>query len=130
MTPHTVKHLRDVEDRAPALGVDALQQVRHAAGDLDAERTGLSLMGLRPGRRQAVAHRHVDAEEIYVVVAGSGRIKLGEEVRAVRPMDAVRIAPGVLRALEAGPEGLEYLAFGPRHPGDGETVPIDEFWPG
>lgn len=126
MTAYTITHLRDAQDLAPGLGVETLQAVRFP--QVDAERTGLALMGVKPGRRQAVAHRHDEAEEIYVVVKGSGRIKLDDEVRDVKPMDAIRMAPGVVRAVEAGPDGIEYLAFGPRHPGDGATFPIDEFW--
>lgn len=128
MSDYTVKSLLDVEDRAPGLGVDELQEVRLAGGDVDAQRTGVALMGVKPGRRQAVAHRHDQAEEIYVVIAGSGRIKLDGDVHEVRPLDAIRIAPHVLRAFEAGPEGLQYLAFGARHDGDGETFPPEALW--
>ena len=88
---------------------------------MDAENTGLALMRVKPGQRQAVAHRHNEAEETYVILAGTGQIKLNEEVRDVEPMDAIRIAPSVVRAVEAGPDGIEYLAFGPRHADDGET---------
>ena len=126
MTSYTIKNLRDVEDQAPALGVDAAQEVRFP--DVGAERTGMALMAVRPGRRQAVAHRHDEAEEIYVILRGSGRIKLDDDVREVAPMDAIRIAPTVVRALEAGPDGIEYLAFGPRHDADGEVLPPEEFW--
>jgi mannose-6-phosphate isomerase-like protein (cupin superfamily) len=81
---------------------------------------------LRPGKRQPFAHRHKEAEEIYVVLSGSGKLKLDDELLDVGPMDAVRIAPEVARAFEAGPEGLEILAFGPRHAGDAEMV--QDFW--
>lgn len=129
VTSYTVSTLRDSEDQAPAAGVDALQEVRFPGRDLQAETTGLALMGVKAGRRQAVAHRHEHAEEVYVVVAGSGRIKLDDDVRELRVMDAVRIAPGVTRAVEGGPDGIEFLAFGPRHDGDGDTQDADGFWP-
>jgi len=77
---------------------------------------------------QAFAHRDDKAEEIYVVLSGSGRIKLDDDVVELETMDAVRLAPSVVRALEAGPDGLELLAFGPRFEADGEIVPIDGFW--
>ena len=125
---YTVKNLRDVEDVAPKFGFDAVQESRFAWRDLNAERTGLALMGVKPGQRQAIAHRHDQAEEIYVVLSGSGRIKLDDEILDVHPMDAIRIAPGVARVLEGGPDGIEYLAFGSRHEGDGTTVPTTEFW--
>src|ERR671914_433775 len=67
---------------------------------------------------------HGEAEEVYFVVSGSGRIKLDDEILDLRPREAVRVSPGVMRAFEAGPEGLEILAFGRRHAQDpGEVVP-------
>jgi uncharacterized cupin superfamily protein len=126
---YTVKHLPDVRDVAPDLGAAAAQEIRFAQGDLDAERTGVSLMAVKPGRRQLIAHRHDEAEEVYVIVSGSGRIKLDDDIVEVRPLDAIRIAPTVTRALEGGPDGLRYLAVGAHHAGDGAVQPIEEFWP-
>jgi mannose-6-phosphate isomerase-like protein (cupin superfamily) len=125
---HTKKNLREVQDMAPKFGFEAVQEARFAWRDLDAQRTGLALMRVKPGQRQAFAHRHDEAEEIYVVLDGSGRIKLDDEVIDVAPLDAVRIAPGVVRGVEGGPDGIEYLAFGPHHEGDGELVKGEEFW--
>jgi mannose-6-phosphate isomerase-like protein (cupin superfamily) len=124
---HTIKNLRDSEDMAPKFGFDAVQEARFAWRDLGAETTGLALMRVKPRQRQAFAHRHEQAEEIYVILSGTGRIKLDDEVVEVAPLDAIRIAPGVARALEADDEGLEYLAFGPHHEGDGEILKGD-FW--
>jgi len=42
------------------------------------------------------------------------------------PLDAVRVSPGLARAFQAGPDGLEVLVFGPRVQADGEMVP--DFW--
>jgi mannose-6-phosphate isomerase-like protein (cupin superfamily) len=126
---YTVRNLRDVEDVAPKFGFGAVQESRFAWRDLDAEKTGLALMGVKPGQRQAIAHSHDEAEEIYVVVSGSGRIKLDDEILDLHPMDAIRIAPGVVRVLEGGPDGIDYLAFGTRHEGDGTTEPTENFWP-
>jgi mannose-6-phosphate isomerase-like protein (cupin superfamily) len=125
---HTIKNLREVDDMAPKFGFDAVQEARFCWRDLDAEQTGLALMKVKPGQRQAFAHRHDEAEEIYVVVGGSGRIKLDDEIVDLAPMDAIRIAPGVARALEGGPEGIEYIAFGPHHEGDGEILKEEGFW--
>lgn len=123
----TIKNLRDVEDVAPRFGFDEVQEARFARGDLKSETIGLAFHRVKPDCRQAFAHRHDNAEEIYVVLSGSGRIKLGDDVHEVGELDAVRVAPEVLRAFEAGPEGLELLAFGPRHQGDGEVIQED-FW--
>ena len=77
---------------------------------------------LKARQRQPFAHRHERAEEVYVVLSGSGRVRLGEDIVEIGPLDAIRVAPEVTRAFEAGPEGIEILAFGPRHDGDGEVI--------
>jgi uncharacterized cupin superfamily protein len=123
---YVIKNLRDVDDMAPKFGFETVQEARFPWRDLGAERTGLALIRVKPGQRQAFAHRHEEAEEIYVVIGGNGRIKLDDDVQNVRPLDAIRIAPGVARSVEAGPDGIEYLAFGPHHEGDAEM--IQDFW--
>jgi len=119
----TKKNLREVQDMAATQGFGEDQEARFAAADLEAEATGVSLQLVRSGRRHAFAHRHKEAEEIFVVLSGSGRAKLDDEIVEVGPMDAIRIAAPVARAFEAGPDGLELLIFGPRHQGDAEVVP-------
>jgi mannose-6-phosphate isomerase-like protein (cupin superfamily) len=125
---YSIKNLRQVEDSAPKHGFSEVGEARFPRTDLRAETTGLAYHVLRPNRRQAFAHKHDEAEEIYVVLSGSGRIKLDDDVVELETMDAVRIAPSTVRALEAGEDGLELLAFGPRHEADGEIMPIDGFW--
>jgi quercetin dioxygenase-like cupin family protein len=119
---YTIKNLRDVEDMAASQGFGEVQEARFAHGDLDSEQSGISLQKVKPGQRHAFAHRHKDAEEIYVVIAGSGRVKLDDEVKEVKELDAIRIAPSVTRAFEADDDGLEILAFSPRAQGDAEIV--------
>jgi mannose-6-phosphate isomerase-like protein (cupin superfamily) len=119
---YTRKNLGDVEDSAPKFGLPEHQQARFANEDLDAKRTGVSYHRLEADKRQAFGHKHEQAEEVYVVIAGSGRIKLDDEIVEIDTLDAIRIAPEVTRALEAGPDGLELLAFGARHEGDGEVI--------
>lgn len=121
--PYTIKQLTEVEDAAANFGHGDAQEVRFANADLKAEATGLSLHRIKPGKRQPFGHRHEDAEEVYVVIAGGGRVNLDGEVVELGRLDAVRVAPGVTRAFEAGDDGLEMLAFGPRHDGDGELLP-------
>jgi mannose-6-phosphate isomerase-like protein (cupin superfamily) len=123
----TIKNLSEIDDMAPRFGFEAVQEARFANNDLEAESTGLAFHRVKPGCRQAFAHRHEQAEEIYVVLTGRGRIKLDDEIRDVAPLDAIRISPQVARAFEAGPDGLELLVFGPRHQGDGEVLSGD-FW--
>ena len=119
---YTIKNLRDVEDMAATQGFGDVQEARFAHGDLNAEQIGISLQRVKPGKRHAFAHRHKQAEEVYVVVSGSGRVKLDDEVKEVRPLDAIRVGPSVTRSFEAGDEGLELIAFSPRAKGDAEIV--------
>jgi mannose-6-phosphate isomerase-like protein (cupin superfamily) len=114
--------LTDVKDSAPEFGLDSVQEARFARDALDAEETGISHLRLKPDKRSPFGHRHEQAEEIYVVLSGTGRIKLDDEIVEVEPLDAIRVAPGVTRAFEAGPGGIEVLAVGARHDGDGEVV--------
>ncbi|MCW3014275.1 MAG: Cupin 2 conserved barrel domain protein [Solirubrobacterales bacterium] len=127
MSTYTRKNLSDVEDSAVKFGFDDGFSARFAREDLDCERTGFSLQRLDPGRRSPFGHRHDDAEEVYVVLGGGGRMLLDEEAVEVRRLDAIRVSPGVVRSFEAGDEGLEVLVFGPHIKGDGTTMQVD--WP-
>ena len=124
--PYTQINLADVEDAAPANGFADRWEARVARVPLGAEQTGVTHFRLRPGKRSPFAHRHTRAEEVYVILSGSGRIKLDDEVLDVRPLDAIRVAPEVVRAMEAGRDGLEFVVFGPHHGADGEEV--DDPW--
>ncbi|HUH81706.1 MAG TPA: cupin domain-containing protein [Solirubrobacteraceae bacterium] len=122
-TTYTIKNLRAVADSAPQFGLSDVQEAHFAHDELEASDTGLSFLVLKPDRRQSFGHRHEQAEEVYVVLEGSGRVKLDDDVVDIGPLDAVRVSPAVVRAFEAGPEGLQLLAFGPRRKGDGELLP-------
>ena len=122
-TPFTHRKLTDVKDSAPEFGMDDVQEARFANDALDAERTGVTHLRLKPGRRVPFGHKHEEAEEVYVVIGGSGRLKLDDEIIEVERLDAIRVSPEVIRAFEAGPDGIEVLAVGARHDGDGETIP-------
>ena len=126
MPPYTHVNLEDVEDAAPANGFGRRWEARVARTALETNEIGITHFRLRPGMRSPFSHRHAAAEEIYVALSGSGRIKLDDQIRDLRPLDAIRVAPHVARAFEAGPEGLEFIAFGPHHPGDGE--PVNDPW--
>jgi mannose-6-phosphate isomerase-like protein (cupin superfamily) len=120
------KNLRDVQDSAAQHGLSAIQEARFPRKDLGAEQTGLNFLIVKAGQREAFAHRHGTAEEIYVVLAGSGRVKLDDDVVELAPLDAVRVSPGVTRSFEAGPDGLQVLVFGPHVESDAEMV--QDFW--
>jgi quercetin dioxygenase-like cupin family protein len=115
-----------LEDVAPAHGFGDRWEARPARKALQAESTGAFFFRLPPGKRSPFTHRHAEAEEVYVVLSGSGRVKLDDELLDVAPLDAIRVAPSTARAFEAGPDGLELLAFGPHHPRDGS--PVEDPW--
>jgi quinol monooxygenase YgiN/quercetin dioxygenase-like cupin family protein len=119
---HTIRNLDDAEDQAAKYGYGEMGEARFPSDDLEAEQTGLSHQRLRPGKRQMFAHRHGHAEEVYVVLSGSGRVRIEDEIAEVGPLDAIRVGPEETRAFEAGPEGLEFLAFSRRARGDAQIV--------
>jgi mannose-6-phosphate isomerase-like protein (cupin superfamily) len=127
MTDYTIVNLRDTEDHAPKFGFSEVQEARFPGRELGAAQTGFAFHRVKPGKRQAFAHKHANAEEIYVILSGSGRVKLGDEVREIGAMDAILVAPKTIRQFEADDDGLELLAFGPRTEGDGELI-HEGFW--
>lgn len=122
MPGYTIKNLREVKDVAPDGGVSDYIEARFAHEDLDSERSGISYQVMKAGQRQPFAHRHGEMEEIYVVISGTGRVKLDDQLEDVGPFDAIRIAPSVVRAFEAGNDDLVLLVFSPRAKGDSEIV--------
>jgi quercetin dioxygenase-like cupin family protein len=112
-----------VGDRAPEI------EGRFGRTKLESRDIGVSHFRYAPGFRSPMAHRHREQEEAYVVVAGSGRVLLDGEVVELRQWDTVRVAPEVVRAFEAGPDGMDVIAVGGPKPegGDGEMASAD--WP-
>jgi len=126
-TGFSVVNLDDVEDMAPKFGLGETGEARFARTDLGATATGLSLQRLKPGARQSFGHAHRRDEEVYVILSGSGRVAVDDQITEVKALDAIRVAPGSTRAFEAGPAGLEILATGTHHAADAELRP--GFWP-
>ena len=126
MTDYTLVNLRDVDDVAQKHGVGEYQEARFPRENLGLEDSAVGHLRVKPGQRQPFAHRHKKAEELHVVLEGSGRLKLDDEIIDVGADDVIRIGPGVTRMFEAGPDGLEYVVFSPRHEGDAEVV--EDFW--
>jgi mannose-6-phosphate isomerase-like protein (cupin superfamily) len=119
---YTIKNFREVKDAAAEAGVSDSLEARFAHEDLGSERSGVSYQVVKAGQRQPFAHKHGEMEEIYVVVSGTGRLKLDEEIEDVGPLDVIRIGPSVIRAFEAGDDDLVLLVFSPRAAGDAEIV--------
>ena len=77
---YTMKNLTETADSAVKFGFSEMGEAHFAREELDAERTGISYQVLKPGKRQAFGHRHDKAEEVYVVLSGSGRVRLDDEI--------------------------------------------------
>ena len=122
MANYTLTNLSDVEDAAVQGGFSESQEARFANEDLDLETLGVSYQIVKPGKHHAFGHRHKKAEEVYVVLAGSGKIHLDDEEVAVKRLDAIRVAPEVTRGFEADSDELEILVFSQKTPGDAEIV--------
>ena len=120
---YAITNLREVEDMAAKHGFGELQASRFPRTDVGMEDSGLAYHAVKPGKQQPFGHRHKTAEEIHVIISGSGRVKLDDELVEVKEMDVIRVAPEVTRAFEAGPDGLEYLVFSPRRENDSDMVP-------
>ena len=123
-----MRNLKEIEDSAPSFGFEDRHEARFARAALDCERSGMTYFRYRPNARSAFGHRHREQEEIYVLVSGSARAKLDDEIVDLGPWDAVRVAPGTTRAFEAGPDGAEIVAFGAGPGGAEEAEMIPGWW--
>jgi quercetin dioxygenase-like cupin family protein len=127
MSRFAAVNLLEIEDavgeRAPGI------EGRFARKHLDSRDLGVSLFRYAAHLRSPVAHSHREQEEVYVVVAGSGRVLLDDELRDLRQWDVLRVAPEVVRAFEGGPEGLDIVAVGGPRPEDGDGVMGEAAWP-
>lgn len=126
MPDWTKKNFDDLRDVSPE---HVRIQWRFARDALDSPELGLSRFTYQPGARMPWGHRHREQEEAYVVVAGSGRAKLDGEIIELAPWDALRVAPGVTRSFEAGPEGMDLICIGGRKPTGGDAERFEDFWP-
>ena len=127
MSDFTIANLMELENVAARRSsqVDA----RFGRSHIDSEHLGVTYFNYAPNARSPIGHSHRQQEEVYVVLAGTGTIKLNDDLRELRRWDVVRVAPSTLRAFEGGPDGLQILAIGDDRPegGDGQPAP-DEWW--
>lgn len=112
MARYTKLNIEDIADSAPKFGLAPGLEARFGGRPLESEIVAVSRETLAPGFRVPFGHMHRDQEEIYVVLRGSGRIKIEDEILDLSEGDIVRLGPRVWRCTEAGPEGLQYLAIG------------------
>jgi uncharacterized cupin superfamily protein len=125
MADYTVKNLMDVTNAAEQFGIDGME-ARFPKRDLELGKLGVSYQKLAPGSRQPFGHRHAEQEEVYVVLSGSGRLKVEDEIVDLKEWDAVRVAGSEMRQFESGPDGLTYLAIGA--PLADDTEMVDGWW--
>jgi mannose-6-phosphate isomerase-like protein (cupin superfamily) len=100
-------------------------EFRLATEALKLEQSGLGYQRVPPGYRFPYGHTHRTQEEVYVVVGGSGRMKLDDEIVELRQWDAVRVPPGTWRGYEAGADGLEILVIGAPNLGDTPRADVE-----
>jgi quercetin dioxygenase-like cupin family protein len=112
-----------VGDRAPGI------EGRFGRKHMDSRDLGISHFRYAANVRSPAAHSHREQEEAYVVVAGSGRVLLDDQLQDLQQWDLVRVAPEVVRAFEAGPDGLDIIAVGGPKPEDGDGVMGTAAWP-
>src|ERR671937_622817 len=129
MADYTHINLReDVDDQAPNFGLSPSIEALMAHVPLGMENAGLSYQRIAPGFRVPFAHRHKNQEEVYVIVSGSLRAKLGDEVLELRQWDAIRVPKDTMRGFEGGPDGAELIAIGAPNTGPGDAEMENDWW--
>ena len=121
-TKLNLKH--DVDDQAPNFKLSPDLEFRMARVPLGLENSGVSYLRLAPNFRLPFGHNHKTQEEVYIVVGGSARVKVEDEVVNLKQWDAIRVGKETMRGFEAGPEGVEIIAIGAptTGPGDGDIT--------
>ena len=124
--PFTLRNIKaDLEDLGPKFDGAPDLEFRAATEALELEESGLAYQRVPPGYRFPYGHMHRKQEEVYVILRGSGRMKVDDEIVALKEWDAVRVPPGAWRGYEAGPEGLELLVFGAPSLGPARREDVD-----
>ena len=129
MAAYTRVNLKsDVKDMAPQFGMDGIES-RFARTNLELEKSGLSYFRLDAGYRAPFGHTHSEQEEVYVVLSGSARVAVADELVELGELDAIRIAPETMHGMEAGPDGAEILAFGAPNTDNKDADMQPGWWP-
>jgi mannose-6-phosphate isomerase-like protein (cupin superfamily) len=129
MAAYTRVNLKaDVQDMAPQHGMEGLES-RFARTNLELENSGLSYFRLEGGFRMPFGHTHSKQEEVYVVVSGSARVAVGDDVVDLGEWDAIRIPPKTIHGVEVGPDGAEILAFGAPNTDNKDAEMQPGWWP-
>jgi uncharacterized cupin superfamily protein len=125
---YTIVNLKEVDDLAPRFGLAPNLESRFAKRALGLENLGLSYFRLAPGFRQPFGHRHGEQEEVYVVVSGSVRMKVDDEIVELSAWDAIRVPGAAARCPEGGPNGAELIVVGAPLVERSDTEMLDDWW--
>jgi mannose-6-phosphate isomerase-like protein (cupin superfamily) len=125
MSAYAITNFNDIETANP--GPD--REAKFARSKIGSEHLGVSYFRYGPNFHSTLGHSHREQEEVYVVVSGSGRVKLDDEIIDLKQWDVVRVSPPVVRAFEGGPQGMELIIAGADRPEGGDGVRADDFWP-
>lgn len=129
MTDYTHLNLKDdVDDQAPNFGLAPDLEFRMARVPLEMENAGVSYLRIAPGFRMPFGHKHKQQEEVYVLVKGSAKIKIEDDVHELKQWDAVRLHRNTMRSFEGGPEGAEFIAIGAPNTGPGDADMTQDWW--
>jgi uncharacterized cupin superfamily protein len=123
--PYSRTNIKEQEDLGPRFDGAPDLEFRAVTKALGLEQSALSYQHVPPGYRFPYGHTHVTQEEVYVVVAGGGRMKVDDEIFELAQWDAVRVPAGSWRGYEAGPDGLEILVVGAPNLGDDPRGDVD-----
>ena len=118
-------NIDEVTDMAPQFDLDDVHEARFATKPLGLTQTGFSHFRVKPNVRQPFGHHHKRGEEVHMVLSGSGRAKLDGDIVELTKGDVLKVAPEVIRAFEAGPDGLEFIVFSQHFDDDME---MDRDW--
>jgi uncharacterized cupin superfamily protein len=66
------------------------------AKQLGIETLGARLWRIEPGQA-STKHRHIETTELYLLLEGTGRLRVADELLTLRPMDAVVVEPETVR---------------------------------
>jgi mannose-6-phosphate isomerase-like protein (cupin superfamily) len=125
MSSYSVKNLMEIDPSGDGENVE----IRFSRKYIDSQQLGISHERYAPGFTSTFGHHHDVQEEAYVVVEGSGAIKLDDERIELKQWDVVRVAPEVVRGFDAGPDGLVLIAVGGEKPEGGDGHPVEDRWP-
>ena len=130
MAHYAKVNLKELDDQAERSGLAPNIEFRAAKAPLELENSAVSYQRLAPNFRVPFGHKHEQQEEVYIVVSGSARIKIEDEVLDLKQWDVVRLPPNTMRGTEAGPEGVEIIAIGAPLTSQGDSDLVQGWWGG